>query len=62
LTGRKADVLRLSPADLSSAEIAAELVLSELTVETHANDLPVEIGARDLERAVTYASPNGVIE
>jgi len=62
LTSREMDVLRLTAAGYSNAEIAKELGISEQTVKTHLAHLMRKIDVRSRLQAARYAISRGLVE
>jgi LuxR family maltose regulon positive regulatory protein len=61
LTGREMDVLRLLPGDLSTAQIADQLVTSYHTVRTHLKHIYGKLDAHSRHEAVTRARDLGLL-
>lgn len=61
LTDREKEVLQLSAEGLSTAEVAARLVISAQTVQTHVRNALSKLGARSKLQAVAFAAKNGYV-
>ena len=61
LTQREVEVLRLVASGKTSAEIAAELVLSRRTVERHISNIYSKTRARSRAEATSYAFTHGLV-
>ena len=61
LTEREVEVLRLVASGQSSAEIAAELVLSRRTVERHISNIYSKTNTHNRSEATAFAFTHGLI-
>ena len=61
LTPREVEVLRLVAAGKTSAEIAADLVLSRRTVERHISNIYSKTNTRSRAEATAFAFNNGLV-
>ena len=60
LTSREAEVLKLTAAGMTSAQIAGELFLSSRTVETHLNSIYRKLGVSSRAAATRFALEHGL--
>jgi non-specific serine/threonine protein kinase len=61
LTEREAEVLRLVARGLTSAQVAAQLVISPVTVSTHLRNIYGKIGVNTRAGATKFAIENGLV-
>jgi ATP/maltotriose-dependent transcriptional regulator MalT len=62
VTARELDVLRLLAEDLSTQEIAEQLVVSRRTVDAHLRSIYAKLGVRSRDAALRVAREEGLLE